>query len=388
MKSKLNQTLIEPENGWIRYDDTHTMFTYIGTVRENSSNAYNSTTMKFATNGAQVTFSFYGEGLRIIADTWASYRSNDIRVVIDDVEESFNIRTTATAETVKCVYEKLDLEKKNHNVKIYLPIASVSSNLYLDAIDVIDYKKKLAIKNSTTNKVYSLTDNTLIHLPSSSPKSMILHGIEQGKEIQLDIPFNKHNYVNESSVENLSGKVFTQDIGRVNTLNIKEVKEDDFEPIYTWYETNMTSNTAPSPLVASASSTVSATYPAYKAFNGTNSSNTDGWASNGVQANITINYGLKKKINIVRVSASMTSGGAIPLSAPKDFIIKGSEDGITFHDIVKIENQTNWTSAETRDFEFGIDTEYQIYMLDTLSNNGNSNTIIGEILYGYKRGVN
>ena len=84
--------------------------------------------------------------------------------------------------------------------------------------------KSFVTINNNSGKYYSLDNSILIHLPNSSTKNMILHGIEQGKEVQLDVPFTRHNYVNESPVANKSGKVFTHDIGRINTLNIKEVK--------------------------------------------------------------------------------------------------------------------------------------------------------------------
>ncbi|OXS65739.1 hypothetical protein B1B04_24850 [Lysinibacillus sp. KCTC 33748] len=86
---------------------------------------------------------------------------------------------------------------------------------------IFDY---LAIKNPTTDEHYSLAENTLIHIPDNSPKNMILHGIEQGKEIQLDVPFDKHRYFNDKPVDGASGKVFTHSIGKINTLNITEAE--------------------------------------------------------------------------------------------------------------------------------------------------------------------
>ncbi len=51
--------------------------------------------------------------------------------------------------------------------------------------------KKMALKNPSTNLYYSFAEKTLIPLPDSSPENMILHGIEAGKEIKLDEPFDK-----------------------------------------------------------------------------------------------------------------------------------------------------------------------------------------------------
>lgn len=66
--------------------------------------------------------------------------------------------------------------------------------------------KKMTLKNPTTNKHHSLSDSTLISIPSSSHENIILHGIEQGKEIQLDVGFNKINYVEEVFNEGSNGK--------------------------------------------------------------------------------------------------------------------------------------------------------------------------------------
>lgn len=77
----------------------------------------------------------------------------------------------------------------------------------------------IALKNPTTNRNYSLSDKTLIHLPNDSDKNMILFGIKQGEEIALNVPFDKQNYVNDAPV----GKVFTQGIESSHTLKIREV---------------------------------------------------------------------------------------------------------------------------------------------------------------------
>lgn len=72
--------------------------------------------------------------------------------------------------------------------------------------------KKMIIKNPATNKYYSLAEKTLVPLPLLSNENMILHGIEAGKEVQLDISFNKMKYVQDTSEVLGSGKVFTHEI--------------------------------------------------------------------------------------------------------------------------------------------------------------------------------
>ncbi|WP_107951041.1 LamG-like jellyroll fold domain-containing protein [Lysinibacillus parviboronicapiens] len=246
---------------------------------------------------------------------------------------------------------------------------------------------KLAIKNPTTNEHYSLSDNTLIHLPDNSTKNMILHGIEQGKEIQLDVPFDKNLYPNDSPVATTKGKVFTQDIGKINTLNIKEPFVD-FERLYTWYETNMTSDTSPSPLVASASSVYNTNYPAWKAFNGTNINDSDGWlTANGAKAGwIQLDFGREVSFNMVALVSSPVTNASV--ASPKDFNIDGSNDRVNYDTVRSITGEGNWKPDEMRQYLINPLKKYRYWRIDIKENNGHIFSKIGEIRFCNKREVN
>lgn len=70
----------------------------------------------------------------------------------------------------------------------------------------------IALKNPTTDKNYSLSDNTLIHLPNASNKNMILFGMEQGKEVQLDVPLDRMKYIQDTSEALDVGRTFRHEI--------------------------------------------------------------------------------------------------------------------------------------------------------------------------------
>lgn len=101
-------------------------------------------------------------------------------------------------------YYRVDVTENNGNVD-YLVIAEL---LFGESIP----QNALVLKNPTTNEHYSLSDNTLIPLPDSSTKNMILYGIEQGKEIQLDVPFNKHLFHVTTEESTANGRIFTTNI--------------------------------------------------------------------------------------------------------------------------------------------------------------------------------
>lgn len=277
-------------------------------------------------------------------------------------------------------YKKYRLFFTSNNGQIFIGIGELKM---FEAIP----EKRVALKNPTTNQNYSLADKTLIHLPSTSDKNMISYGIEQGKEIQLDVPFTKHIYVNDTP----SGRHFTQQINNSNTLKVREIKKDNgYTPIFTWYETRMTSNTAPSPLVASASSVYNdPRYLEFKAFNGTNLDANDVFlfASGVLTGWLQIDFGKNTQVDSIRITSINLSGSVT--ATPKDMKFQGSLDGIIFEDIYTLPPQTGWGANETRSFNLGRQSNFRFYRLVVDSNNGyTSYTAIGQLVFGYKREVN
>lgn len=145
----------------------------------------------------------------------------------------------------------------------------------------------------------------------------------------------------------------------------------------------MTSNTAPSPYVVSASSTLT-TFPfaVYKAFDNADSgSEYDVWASNGIPSWIQIDFG-----DLIRVDAfSVTNRKANTVysltGAPKTFTLSGSIDGTTFVDIMPVDDQTSWTYAETRNFILQNSVQYRFYRITFTASNGDANIAIGEVKF-------
>lgn len=285
--------------------------------------------------------------------------------------------------------------KELDKIKLYMSTSTTGGNETLTIVDDIKamkypdvakkflYDNRLILQNSATNKNYSLLDNTLIHLPNSSNKNMILFGMEQGKEIALNVPFNKKNYVNDTPV----GKVFTQGIESSNTLKVREIKKDnDYVPIYNLFKTEMTSNTAPVPLVAS-SSNQQVGYEAYKAFNTLNSAS-DTWMTNsGVQNGwIQLDLGEGKVFNYVKITSR--NGLGFDTHSPKDFEVLASNDNNIFTTIGSFNSNSNWTNYEQRAFTFNNTNPYRYYRINVLNNNGGVIVAINNILFGYKREVN
>ncbi|KOY83013.1 discoidin domain-containing protein [Lysinibacillus macroides] len=278
---------------------------------------------------------------------------------------------TKLESTIKGKYFRLyvtELFLGNHNISIG------------EIIYGYENSDRMIIKSPMTNKHYSLAENTLIHLPNSSPKNMILHGIEQGKEIQLDVPFTKHNYVNALPIANVKGKVFTQDIGRINTLNTKEVKESDFKLLYTWYETKMTSNNTPSPLTVNANSEFNTDQQAWRAFNGdvyglpwatVNNAHNNSW--------IQIDFGTIRKINIVQ----LTPRNAPNINqTPKDFYIQTSKDNQNWTTVGEF-NISDWVEFTPKMLQLNF-SEARYCKITHRTVNGGANASWAEVLFGLR----
>lgn len=220
----IGEILSQPEIGWKRYDDRHPDIIYEGNNWSLSApTGFYETTFAFSNSSdAKISFLFVGTKIRIISTIQQSY-SEDVRIKIDGIEESYNTYHATLNNPQSLVYEKTGLENKAHIVEIYR--GSGEKRIGLDAIDIDDSGSirlpinSMILKNKITNQAYSLSDSTLIHLPDSSDKNMILHGIEQGKEIQLDVDFDKIQLIQDTSEVLGSGKLYS------HSLSVKDTKK-------------------------------------------------------------------------------------------------------------------------------------------------------------------
>ena len=160
---------------------------------------------------------------------------------------------------------------------------------------------------------------------------------------------------------------------KIYSLKLKEIL----------HETNMTSNTAPSPFVASASSVYSSTYPAWKAFDGDIYTSNNGWVteSNVKTGWIQIDFGSEKEVNFFKIFAR---NGSDVKQLPKDFKLLCSDNGVIFSEIKSFNDITDWIQGEMKTFTIPKILKHRYYRIEILSNNGGSYTAIGEIQFGYR----
>lgn len=145
-----------------------------------------------------------------------------------------------------------------------------------------------------------------------------------------------------------------------------------------WYETNMTSNNAPSPLVASASSEISASFQAWNAFSG--KVDTYGWASTSVKPDnwIKIEFGTEIEVDRVKIRSS----GNPTSTDPKSIEIKVKENG---NDVVIYSStQTTWSNRETREFVFNRKYKITEATFSVVATGSSTYVSIGQILFGVK----
>ncbi|MFN6588754.1 cell adhesion protein [Bacillus sp. PGP15] len=154
--AKIGDILKQPEPNWKRYDDTNTLIEY----DENWSKYPAVTEYDGSSIGAlkgknsSFKFQFRGTKLRlIVACSDTRYYSNKISVSIDDLPiEYFDANTVAnTFQVLK--YEKLNLENKNHIVKVTVVNSAATAATFdyrFDALDIdengtllpVNYKEK------------------------------------------------------------------------------------------------------------------------------------------------------------------------------------------------------------------------------------------------------
>ncbi|SNS21498.1 hypothetical protein SAMN05446037_100659 [Anaerovirgula multivorans] len=176
--SLIGQQLLQPENGWERYDDTNSYIEYTGTgwgIHYNSA-YYNGTLHYIPTNpiDTDVTarFKFKGTDLRFIASVHTEY-TTDLTCTIDGVEyPSFSVNSGTSHQ--KLMFEVTGLVSKIHEAVFKAKndlrrwsFDAIDINEDGELVDIDAYNTKHLIKSS--NKIHTLLDNALTYPNLSTP---------------------------------------------------------------------------------------------------------------------------------------------------------------------------------------------------------------------------
>jgi len=148
----------------------------------------------------------------------------------------------------------------------------------------------------------------------------------------------------------------------------------------------MTSNSSPSPYVASASTEFSATFAAYKAFH-RGVSTGDYWlgTNSGVDfLKIDVGSGNSFVLNNYSIQVNTIPE---PNRAPKNWTMEGSNDNSSWTTLDTQTNQTSWSSGEVRNYQTtGVVTAYRYFRLNITANNGDANTQVADLFLMYDNG--
>ncbi|MEC0210256.1 discoidin domain-containing protein [Paenibacillus ehimensis] len=144
------------------------------------------------------------------------------------------------------------------------------------------------------------------------------------------------------------------------SANVSKVYSENIIP-------KMTSNTSPSPYVASASSIHGANYDAWRAFNG--GDGTTYWTpGNSIKSGwIKIDLNIPKIILQYAIKAHYQYANS---ASPKEWTFEGSNNDKDWIILDTRINETNWIVSERRIFTLSNSSEYRYYRLNVSSING------------------
>lgn len=145
---------------------------------------------------------------------------------------------------------------------------------------------------------------------------------------------------------------------------------------------NMTSNTAPSPYVASASTYYPGAFLAFRPFDG--GVGTDQyWLANGNTGWVKLDIGEGNQSLLDNYSIRVNTIPE-PTRAPKAWTMEGSNNDSDWDVLDTVTNQTAWSSGETRNFSCDVIAGYYRYFrLNITENNGDTYLQVAELyLYG------
>lgn len=90
------------------------------------------------------------------------------------------------------------------------------------------------------------------------------------------------------------------------------------------------------------------------------------------------------QVKDIKISFTTRNYSDSNTTAPKEFKILGSPDGLLWTELALIQNQTSWKQDETRIFEFNNTRAFQFYRIQITAANSSTYSAIGEVVFGYK----
>jgi hypothetical protein len=236
---------------------------------------------------------------------------------------------------------------------------------------------ELDIRNFCPNVAVSYAILSGDDFPGRSPKDWTFQGNNGGSWTTLDTQTNQTGWgTGETRTFSFSNSVayanyrinITANNGDSGYLSFSEMYiYESAAPVCTktnFAPVTMTSNSLPSPYVASASTEQN---PAYSAFDGSLST---WWLGNNSGTDwLKIDLG-SGGAQIPTAYALIAENDMNELRSPKNWTFLGSNDGSTWTTLDTQTNQTSWGNGETRLFSFSSTTAYRYYKISITANNG------------------
>ncbi|NFH89158.1 Ig domain-containing protein [Clostridium botulinum] len=195
----VGEQLLQPEDGWKRYDDTNENIIYSGNGWNNSTfftdGRFGQTTKVCVNpnNETTIKFKFKGSKLRTYGAGYSTMYSHNI-ISIDGIKHNMANWSYISNNVIGCSFEIRDLQYKDHIVTIEY---GGSERIYLDSIDIDDTgylvdpnssassisldKSSLTLKEGSSKKLTSTTTPSAVDVEWLSSDEAIAKVDENGK---------------------------------------------------------------------------------------------------------------------------------------------------------------------------------------------------------------
>lgn len=156
----IGQSVLTPESGWQRYDDTYSGIKYVGswTTATTDPSTYKGTLAVGNTPGNSFKFYFKGTKVRLLA-TMKDSRSSHIKVSVDGAVDYFSEYSSSVVH-MGLVYEKTQLPDGVHFLEVQL---TDTNGLYL-MLDAVDIDSSGYLISVDGNKLTANSNNSVINL--------------------------------------------------------------------------------------------------------------------------------------------------------------------------------------------------------------------------------
>ena len=211
--AEIGSELVEPEAGWVRFDDRDANISYSGPWSHGTPQGtyYNVTYSETNNHSSSIQFNFTGTKLRLLGNRGTLYDDNLLVNIDDEINDSFSQYAPTGNDMNRLSYEISNLEDKEHYITITFGNGTNGSYFLIDSIDlaegntILPYNTDISTPTPTSSVLTITPEKSTIKVGEEVTAELDIDNIQNiaAEDIRIAYDSEKLQYLGHEELEGI-----------------------------------------------------------------------------------------------------------------------------------------------------------------------------------------